>query len=203
MQPQRRQTRHQHRGKGCAHAQHGSSRSHSAVDAAAEQQEGYAAEHCCRQQNAGHLAGAALAGALAETLLHKVIAGSLHRAAQQHPRILLLQIPGEGADQVFIAGAVSAPQFAALCRQRVAALHGRQHHPAAHQRQKQSQRRHTGQQADALGAAVGVGIQHGHHCLQQRCHSSQRGHGVRTGTAAQTGQTVPQHRVAHKQAGGK
>ena len=203
LQPQRRQTRHQHRGKGCAHTQHGSSRSHGTVDAAAEQQEGYSAEHCCRQQNAGHLAGTALAGALAEALLHKVIAGSLHRAAQQHPRVLLLQIPGEGADQVLIAGAVSTPQFAALCRQRVAALHGSQHHPAAHQRQKQPQRRHTGQQTDALGAAVGVGIQHGHHRLQQGCHSGQRGHGIRTGTAAQTGQTVPQHRVAHKQAGGK
>ena len=203
LQTQRRQTGHQHRGKGCAHAQHGSRRSHGAVDPAAEQQEGYAAEHCRRQQDTGHLPGTALAGTLAEALLHKVIAGGLYRAAQQHPRVLLFQIPGEGADQVFIAGAVSAPQFAALCCQRVAALHGSQHHPAAHQRQKHPQRSHTGQQTDALGATVGVGIQHGHHRLQQGRHSGQRGHGVRTGTAAQTGQTVPQHRVAHKQAGGK
>ena len=203
LQPQRRQPGHQHRGKGCAHAQHGSRCSHSAVDAAAEQQKSYAAEHCCRQQDIGHLAGAALAGALAEALLHKVIAGGLHRAAQQHPWVLLFQIPGEGADQVFISGAVSAPQFAALCCQRIAALHGSQHYPAAHQRQKQPQRCHTGQQTDALGAAVGVGIQHGHYRLQQGCHSSQRGHGVCTGTAAQTGQAIPQHRVAHKQAGGK
>ena len=203
LQPQRRQPGHQHRGKGCAHAQHGSRCSHGAVHTAAEHQKGYAAEHCRCQQNAGHLAGTALAGALAEALLHKIIAGGLHRAAQQHPRVLLLQIPGEGADQIFIAGAVSATHFATLCCQRVAALHGSQHYPATHQRQKQPQRCHTGQQADALGAAVGIGIQHGHHCLQQRCHSSQRGHGVCTGTAAQTGQTVPQHRVAHKQAGGK
>ena len=203
LQPLCRQTGHQHRGKGRAHAQHGSSCSHSTVDPAAEQQEGHTAEHCRRQQDTGHLPGAALTGALAEALLHKIIAGGLHRAAQQHPRVLLLQIPGEGADQVFIAGAVSTPLFAALCCQRVAALHGSQHHPAAHQRQKQPQRRHPGQQTDALGAAVGVGIQHGHHRLQQGCHSGQRGHGIRTGTAAQTGQTVPQHRVAHKQAGGK
>ena len=147
--------------------------------------------------------GAALAGALAEALLHKIITGGLHRAAQQHPWVLLLQIPGEGADQVLIAGAVSAPQFSALCRQSIAALHGSQHHPAAYQRQKQPQRRHTGQQTDALGTAVCVGVQHGHHRLQQGCHSSQRGHGIRTGTAAQACQTVPQHRVAHKQAGGK
>ncbi len=88
-------------------------RSHGAVDPAAKQQEGYAAEHGTPSRMQATFGRGARWRARQGSAPQSRAAS--HRAAQQHPRVLLLQIPGQGADQVFIPGAVRAPQLRRLC----------------------------------------------------------------------------------------
>ena len=199
LQPQRCNARDEGGRQRCTHAQHCGHGCNGLVPPGSCQQEQHTAEQGNAQQNVRDLAGTALAGTLAQALLHKAF-GILHRAAQQHPWILLFQIPCQRTQQVLIFGAESALMLHAIGHQLIPALDRCQHHPAAQQGKEQAQRRHAAEQRNARGAAVDIGVQHCRHGLQQRRRCSQSRHRIGRGTPAQAGQAVPQDREAHAQA---
>ena len=152
-------------GQGCTHAQHrrqgGSGQLH--VTAYHQTQQG--AEQGHAQQDVPVLLCTAFPGALVQALCHKAFVRR-PGAAQQHPGVLLFQIPCQCPDQVLVPGAIRTLQVGGFAQQFIAAAHGRQHHPAAQQRQEQPQGCNAGEDGQALGGAVGVGREQGRDGLQ-------------------------------------
>ena len=193
---QGRQARNQGGGERSAQAEDRGNGRDGAVYPLAGQQHQDAAHRCAAQQNPGQQLDLLFPGPGAEALGQEG-AVSLHGPAEQNPGVLLFQGGHQAADQLLVLGPIGPLMGYPAGGNLVAVPDRNRQKTAAQIVQEEGQGRRAAHQGQG-GALIRLGIQQGHHRLQQGRRAGQCRHGV-IGRRFQK----PQQAIPHGMAGNR